>query len=252
MGFEMAQAAETVAKPSITVLYDNYNAGLGLQNDWGFACFIRGFEKNILFDTGAKGEVLLENMKKMRIDPQEIDIVILSHGHSDHIGGLDAIITANKHVEVYLLGSFLGTVESNLKKKGISYSKPKMRAEVCEHVYTTGLIKGFPDEHCLVLETPQGNILITGCAHPGIEKIVTLTKNAFPGELLLVMGGFHLQRTGQSQVEKIISAMQGLGVKYVAPSHCTGDLAIRLFANAYQDDYIPLGVGKVIEVESLL
>jgi len=48
--------------------------------------------KNILFDTGVEGETLLSNMRKMEIDPNEIDFIFISHLHEDHTGGLAGIL----------------------------------------------------------------------------------------------------------------------------------------------------------------
>jgi len=73
---------------TMTVLYDNYVYSKGLKSDWGFSCVVMGTEKNILFDTGTKGDLLLSNIEKLRVKPKDIEIIVLSHNHRDHIGGL--------------------------------------------------------------------------------------------------------------------------------------------------------------------
>jgi 7,8-dihydropterin-6-yl-methyl-4-(beta-D-ribofuranosyl)aminobenzene 5'-phosphate synthase len=98
--------ATEVKHISITVVYDNNPYREGLSTSWGFSCLIRGTEKTILFDTGGNGSVLLSNMKRLRIEPEEIGIVFLSHIHGDHVGGLAQFLEANKNVTVFLPVSF--------------------------------------------------------------------------------------------------------------------------------------------------
>jgi 7,8-dihydropterin-6-yl-methyl-4-(beta-D-ribofuranosyl)aminobenzene 5'-phosphate synthase len=103
-------------------------------------------------------------------------------------------------------------------------------------------------EESLALDTPQGLIVVTGCAHPGIVDIVRRSMELVPGEIHLVMGGFHLGRLPREDVLDIIEEFKSMGVKKVAPTHCTGDMAIRLFREAYGEDFIEAGCGAVIEI----
>ena len=96
---------------SITILYDNYVFTEGLKSDWGFSCLLTGAEKTILFDTGTKGELLLENIEKMK-DPRDVDIVVISHNHRDHTGGLLAFLGKNSDVSVYFASLVLRTFHS--------------------------------------------------------------------------------------------------------------------------------------------
>ena len=72
----------------MTILYDNEKCREDLEADWGFACLVEVRGLKILFDTGADGPVLLENMNKLDIDPRTVDEVFISHVHFDHTGGL--------------------------------------------------------------------------------------------------------------------------------------------------------------------
>lgn len=78
------------AEPPMTikVVYDNYVFDKNLAADWGFACVIIGTERTILLDTGGKGDLLLANLKKMSVRPTDIQVVVISHNHQDHTGGL--------------------------------------------------------------------------------------------------------------------------------------------------------------------
>ena len=76
----------------IAILYDNTVFLSGLKPDWGFSCLVETHNRNILFDTSSNGSILLENMKKLHIDPLSINEVFVSHPHFDHIGGLSAFL----------------------------------------------------------------------------------------------------------------------------------------------------------------
>ncbi len=67
-------------------------------------------------------------------------------------------------------------------------------------------------EQALVVETPDGSVVITGCAHPGIVEMVRQAQEIAPGKVTLLTGGFHLLETGESQVESIIAELQQMGV----------------------------------------
>jgi 7,8-dihydropterin-6-yl-methyl-4-(beta-D-ribofuranosyl)aminobenzene 5'-phosphate synthase len=103
-------------------------------------------------------------------------------------------------------------------------------------------------EHGLVLRTSDGLVIITGCAHPGIVEIVEKAIEAFPEEPVdLVLGGLHLGMATVQEVTQIIDGLRTLGVRRVAPSHCTGDRSKSLFALAFGDDFIDIGAGAVLE-----
>ena len=95
----------------ITIIYDNRVLKQQLKSGWGFSCLIEGGGtvsngiSNILFDTGANGLMLLRNMRKLRLDPDNIKIVFISHGHQDHAGGLYEILKANHNATVYIPAS---------------------------------------------------------------------------------------------------------------------------------------------------
>ncbi len=73
---------------SITILYDNYPFQKGLKTGHGFSCLIQGTEKAVLFDTGADAEALFQNFAALKLDPAHVDLVVISHTHGDHTGGL--------------------------------------------------------------------------------------------------------------------------------------------------------------------
>ena len=253
-GAEAHDAAKKEAKmhyPVITVVFDNNPYQNGLQRGWGFSCLIGGMGKPLLFDTGAEGTILLENMQRLGITPEGIDVLVLSHAHSDHTGGAYALLEKYGALRVYLPVSFPENFKRKAKEYGAELIEVKQAAEIAEGVYTTGEMDGRIEEQSLILRTPGGMVIITGCAHPGIVRIVKRAKALFDEKVLLVMGGFHLHNKTGSEIKMIISQMQRLGVRYVGPCHCSGDKARALFREAYGDHYIPVGTGTRVETEVL-
>jgi 7,8-dihydropterin-6-yl-methyl-4-(beta-D-ribofuranosyl)aminobenzene 5'-phosphate synthase len=94
-------------------------------------------------------------------------------------------------------------------------------------------------------------MVITGCAHPGIVKIVKAAKDLLKDDILLVMGGFHLEWASRRKIERIISTFKQLHVRYAGPCHCSGNKARSLFEKHFGKNYINIGAGKVITLADL-
>lgn len=235
----------------ITVIYDNRLWKEGLEPAWGFACLIEGLDKKILFDTGGDGKILMSNMKKLGIDPKQVEMVVLSHEHGDHVGGLASFLSANPNVTVYVLRSFPPSIKNEAKGCGAEVVEVAGPAKISEHVLSTGEMGTMIKEQSLVIPTDRGLIVITGCAHPGVVKIVEKAKELTGEEVLLVMGGFHLLGHSDAQIKRIISEFSELGVRYAGPCHCSGDRAIELFAQEYGEHFIQIGAGRTVELSKL-
>ena len=238
--------AEKPVEVKITVIYDNYSLVEGLKTEWGFSCLIEGLEKTILFDTGGRGDLLLENMKKLNINPREIDIVFISHDHWDHTGGLLSFLQENPQVEVWLLDSFSPNLKNEVTRSGAILREIKGPSPVCSGAYSTGTLGAAIKEQSLVIESKEGLVLVTGCAHPGVLDIIRSVKSSSNQDIYLVMGGFHLLDLSPEELQEIADRFKESGVKKVGPSHCSGDLTRELFAQEYKQDLVEVGVGKTI------
>ena len=211
----------------ITVVYDNEVRGAGLRKGHGFSALVEDEgAPPLLFDTGADGPTLLHNMKELNIDPRDIRTVVISHAHDDHTGGLSEILRINKVAELYLPSSFK-TAFPNRKA-----TKVKGPVQIRENVFSTGELEGV--EQSLVLKPAKGVFLLTGCAHPGVEKILAVAARF--GELYGIAGGFHGFRD--------FELLQRLSL--VCPCHCTKYK--REIHDLFRDRTTECGVGSAIEL----
>ncbi|WP_163329338.1 MBL fold metallo-hydrolase [Desulfurobacterium thermolithotrophum] len=232
---------------NLKILYDN-RALSGYREDWGFAALIELSDETILFDTGAKPEVLAENLKKFGVNIEEVDVVFISHNHWDHIGGLPYILKKNKDFELFVPEPDCVEFEENLPESVVCVpiTTPTYISEraVSTGIMETGIEK--PSfEHSLIVSTAEGFVLLTGCSHPGIVEIAKKATEICGEELFLIVGGFHLYK---SPDEKIIEVAEELKIftRFVAPCHCTGERGIELFKEILKDRFVEAAAGVEI------
>ncbi len=211
----------------LTIVYDNETKKPELAADWGFSCLIEAEDTpQILFDTGASGSILLHNMKKLNIDPGAIGIVVISHPHGDHFGGLENIIEANKDAELYLPQSFpIGTLARKL-------TKVKEPVQICPNVFSTGELGGI--EQSLVINTDKGLLVVVGCSHPGVGNILDAASRF--GKVYGIVGGFH----GFRDFDRLNP------LSLICPCHCT-QYKIEI-KRLFGDRCLDCGAGMVIEL----
>jgi 7,8-dihydropterin-6-yl-methyl-4-(beta-D-ribofuranosyl)aminobenzene 5'-phosphate synthase len=232
---------------TLTVLFDNYPFQGGCATGWGFAALIEGFEKTILFDTGGFApDILQKNFEALKIDPARIDLVVISHNHFDHTGGLPFVLKRRAGLPVYVPFSANPAFTAIIKEAGgkiVAAQKPQTLAQ---GVMTTGDLGEAVHEQALVLDTSGGLVVVTGCAHPGIVRMLEKIKETRKKDIGMVLGGFHLLETAPAEVDKIIARLKELGVQRVGATHCTGDAAIGMFRKAYGSNFVELGVGRKV------
>jgi 7,8-dihydropterin-6-yl-methyl-4-(beta-D-ribofuranosyl)aminobenzene 5'-phosphate synthase len=235
--------------PSFTILYNNVPYDERLETSWGFSCLVEEEGKRILFDTGGDGDILLSNMKTLKMNPRDVNAVVISHIHADHLGGLWRFLEVNNEVKVYLPSSFPERIKKKVEKMGAKEVDVKGPMKICTNVYTTGELGERMKEQSLIVKTDKGIVLVTGCAHPGIVNIAGFAKQFLQDKLYLAVGGFHLIGMDEKDVERIIKGLKSLGVEKTAPSHCTGGHPIEMFRKAWGKDFYDMGCGKKLVLE---
>jgi len=215
----------------LTIIYDNevYSRHQGLRSDWGFACLVESSDHTILFDTGAKGNILLSNMNILGVDIQAITEIVISHDHWDHNGGLDDLLALWSGGTIYTPTSLKNTASS---VNSVFSKKPCM---IANDIFTTGLLPGDPvDEQSLILHGDQGWYVLAGCSHSGVGAILQKAQNH--GEVTGLIGGFHGFNA--------FSLLKNLS--FICPCHCTQHT--QQIKTLYPDAYTKGGVGKIIQL----
>ena len=234
---------------TITVVFDNNTYRPGLQTAWGFSSVVQHGERTLLFDTGGDGRMLLANMAALGFAPSDLDTIVLSHDHADHTGGLDAVLKQNRDVTVYLPQAFPVSLKDRVRTLGARVVEVSGPVEIAPGLWSTGQLGASIVEQALVVQTSAGLTVITGCAHPGIAKMVRRAQEVGKGEIDLVLGGFHLGGASKGAIQGVVTGFRELGVAHVAPCHCTGEQAIAAFAAEYGASYTRCGAGLVMQRE---
>jgi len=216
-------------KMKLTIVYDNevYIPHSDLKPDWGFSCLLETRQNTVLFDTGAKGSILLHNMDQLSIDPGKIDTIIISHEHWDHKGGLPALAEHISKCDLYEL-------TDDCPFPSLRLHHPKKPLSITEKIWTTGRLEGVMDEQSLILQGEKGWCVLVGCSHPGVETI--LHAAAQRGDITGLVGGLH----GFDN----FSLLEPLS--YVCPCHCTRYK--KKIETLYPSTYLLGGVGRIINI----
>lgn len=235
---------------AVTYLYDNTTAVPGVKANWGFSCLVETEDRKILFDTGAKADVLKWNIARLGIDLSGLDAVVFSHTHDDHTGGPSAV-GAHPGIPIYMplhsrLSGFISAAIDGISARRVPVTGDAVQA--FPWISVQGEMQGAAWEDCLTVDTPRGLVVIVGCAHPGIIPMLEKIRKTTGRPIHMVIGGFHLLSTPPDETARIVAGFKALGVQYAGPTHCTGDLAMELFREAYGGRFIRGGVGTVIRV----
>jgi 7,8-dihydropterin-6-yl-methyl-4-(beta-D-ribofuranosyl)aminobenzene 5'-phosphate synthase len=283
----MVAVTETAvgAESKITILYDAFGGDAAMKKDWGFSALVEVAGKRILFDTGNDRDVFAANVKAKGIDLTNLDFVVLSHRHSDHMAGLSHVLSVNPKVKIYApregFGIFGSSLPSSFYRKDDSLP-PQMRyydgkppdvmifgtawqganfeviektTEVAPGITLIALVSDAPGtrelrELSLAVNTPDGVVLLVGCSHPGIDKIVEAAAAINP-KIHLIAGGFHLVTASDDVITKAVAALKdAFKVENVAPGHCTGEPTFAALKQAFSNRYIYAGVGASLPLGS--
>jgi 7,8-dihydropterin-6-yl-methyl-4-(beta-D-ribofuranosyl)aminobenzene 5'-phosphate synthase len=117
---------------------------------------------------------------------------VLSHVHRDHTGGLKDFLSLNSTIEVWLPYFFTSDFKDSIRAAGARVVEIKESGKICEGAHTSGVIEGWIKEQSLIMDTENGLVLMTGCAHPGIAHIIARVRDMFKRDIFMALGGIHL------------------------------------------------------------
>ncbi|PWE01452.1 MBL fold metallo-hydrolase [Marinilabilia rubra] len=256
----------------IITLVENLAYQQSTKGEHGLSLVVRAGGKQILFDTGQSG-LLEENALQMGVDLSAIDMVVISHGHYDHTGGLKRFFEVNDHAPVLLKSKALGekfsgstgtrryigidreVAEQNAQRfriiDAITEVSPNLKVITdISHYYNfeqssqvmivekegRTMADPFEDELFMVYDHPEGLTVFTGCAHRGIGNICRTAMEATGNSnIKLVLGGTHLKGASQGRISKTIDAFLDIDVAKFGLCHCTGLPAFMQFSEEFPE-----------------
>lgn len=238
----------------LKVLVDNYTyIDMYYLGEPAVSYYIENGEDKILFDTGYS-DVFIKNASAMNIDLNNINKLVLSHGHDDHTGGLKYFFDKKKDIEIIAHPEcFNYKAEGDLRicspltkdelSNLCSLNLTKEPIKISENIYFLGEIPSLNDfekrraigktiingeniddlieeDSALVYKSNQGLFIITGCSHSGICNIIEYAKNICDDERVYgVIGGFHLFDV-DDRLQETIKYFVDNNIKLLCPCHC--------------------------------
>jgi len=244
-----ATPTEEPAGNSITVVYNHEGAAAeGLVKRGGFSAFVQLEDRSLVFDAGGEASVILENLNGLGFGDTQIEALVISHNHWDHVFGLPGVMSAARNTPpVYVAASAADGIKQQFPRaEVIAVDGPK---KIAPEVWVTGpleieFMEAPLSEQALVLESTDGLHIVVGCSHPGIVVIVERVREMFPeAPIAFVGGGFHLRSTGEEEIRKIADALERLGVQKIGASHCTGGPAVEIFRDRWGENFVSFDLG---------
>jgi len=256
----------------ITTLIENSpGEHLALLHEHGVSFCIEIEGRKVLFDTGQSGK-FIKNAEQLRIDLDDIEYVVVSHGHYDHSGGVRALMDITTKFELVTGAGFfeekyaernggfefLGNnfTRESLEKRGVRHSELDVpMRELVPGVFALGgfprihedelinprfkllrdgafIPDAFDDEIMLVIDTPRGIIALLGCSHPGMRNMLDAVKARFRKPIHAVLGGTHLVEASAEGVRASVDYLAGSDIGTIGVSHCTGSNAMKILGES--------------------
>jgi 7,8-dihydropterin-6-yl-methyl-4-(beta-D-ribofuranosyl)aminobenzene 5'-phosphate synthase len=282
----------TVEKLSILPMVDFYAANPDLKTEAGVSYLVSADDTNILLDAGFNAKKtdpspLMHNMEKLGISPQDLDMIFISHAHLDHLGGMadqkhKTFSFSRSAVDVPEIPAYtpvaLTPSERNPKPIPHVINEP---AVLKPGIASIGpiprflFLMGYTLEHALAVNVGgKGIVLIIGCGHQTIERIIERAQALFTEPIHAVIGGLHYPvhggriKLGPINIQRIVGSdrppWKGIreadvqsainAIKRVSPAvvslspHDSSDWTIDQFRQAFGERYVDLKVGKEIRI----
>lgn len=248
---------------TVTVLIENEAGDAALHCEHGLSLYLRCGPHRVLLDAGQSG-IFTENAAALGCPLDDLDAVVLSHGHYDHADGLPALLERNRSVRVYARPAVMAPQYSGERYIGL---RPELTGPYAGRFDLSdeprALLPGLwliPDEveheQSLVAETPDGLVVMNSCCHAGADRIIAGICSRWPGvRIRALIGGLHLMGPGgvttlgrePEQVRELARRLTGeLWVEQICTGHCTGAPACALLRETAPGAFTMIHTGSVL------
>jgi len=257
-----------------------------LLGEHGLSIWIETSHGSVLYDTGSTTAVLSNNLQQLGLSPGDITAVALSHGHNDHTGGLEYILSQAEGFPLYAHADIFRPRFAKRKNAYENIGMPLDRewlaqkvdlrlatdaVEILPNLWTAGAVTNRPepeggadhlliqdggdwqpdtymDDLSLVLKTSRGLVLICGCCHAGLLNTLYHVEDLFEGPILAIMGGTHLVSAKYDYLVHLIEVFETRypGIQFYL-NHCTGENAFKQLSAALGSQVSAFTVGSVQE-----
>ncbi len=249
----------------LVVLSDNRTNDARLKTEHGLSIYLEGPSGKYLLDTGASA-LFIRNAEILGIDLKNVDYCLISHGHSDHIGGLQAFLEINKKAKVILSAAIPGAEYVSVRRYQhsitghVDFDKYHDRLIFIDENTAIGNIHIYANiaknhdlplgDRNLLIRDANGayvtdtfqhelayvidDVLLTGCAHNGILNILEVIQEPIKESI----GGFHLLDSHldqhyetDKQLQQVASVLaQNYPSVDFYTGHCTGDYCYEILS----------------------
>lgn len=271
----------------ITTLSENTSNMAGIIGEYGFSVLIEKDSLKILFDTG-QSTSCVKNADAMSVNLKDLDMIILSHGHYDHAGGLKEVLMRTGPIEVCAHPDIFRKKYAVRREKkryiGIPFKKDELEDLGAHFKFSrepvrfgdfilsgeverkTSFEKDDPalfvdrgdgtlepdpvlDDQALAIKTSLGLFVVLGCAHSGtVNTIKQLIKLSGCDQVYAVIGGTHLGFADYNQIEETVKYLKSANVERIGVSHCTGSKGAKRLREEFGDQFFLNNAGDVIKV----
>jgi 7,8-dihydropterin-6-yl-methyl-4-(beta-D-ribofuranosyl)aminobenzene 5'-phosphate synthase len=179
----------------------------------------------------------------------QLDAIVLSHEHWDHTNGIPVLVRREGLATFFpasanAMAPFMSMLHSAGMKTvpvtGMTQIAPRI---AISHEMPSALAP----EVALMVDTDDGLVVLVGCAHPGPGPMLAQIRERTGRPILMLVGGFHMLSAGPEAISRTLDEFKALGVRYVGPTHCTGDAAIAAARQVFGDGFVEGGVGTVVQ-----